>query len=148
MGVFGTIGKIFTTAYSILKTAIPILSVFRQSIPEIDNVMDNLEDGLENVGNEADSYLDEHKETIEALALYSQKAEVLFAEIRFLCNDLLRFSQVESPDTITYAEAEVLYGRIASVRQRIAAVGGENADELMKALVSATAKVDQLKKAN
>ena len=101
----GTIAKIATTAYTIMKTALPILEALRPAVKEIDETFALIEKGIAKGGVAADDFLDRNLDSILVLESVSQKGIEVFSQFAELSYKLRHYSQTATPDTITEAEA-------------------------------------------
>ena len=101
----GTVAKIATTAYTIIKTALPILQALRPAVDEIDDAFGFIEEKILEGGVAADDFLDRNLGTIIALERVSLKGVEVFSQFNELAVKLRVFSQEETPDTINDEEA-------------------------------------------
>ena len=123
--LIGTVAKIATTAYSIIKTALPILEALRPAVKEIDETFAKIEAGIATGGVAADDFLDRNLATIDTLESVSAKGVQVFGKFNTLAVKLRQYSQVDTPDTITEAEALDLGKELYELRGLFASWGPE-----------------------
>ena len=123
--LIGTVAKIATTAYSIIKTALPILEALRPAVREVDEVFAKIEQGIASGGIVADDFLDRNLDSIDMLESVSAKGVEVFTRFNELAVKLRVFSQVETPDTITEQEALILGTDLINLRMLFSGWGPE-----------------------
>jgi hypothetical protein len=106
--LIGTVSKIATTAYAIIKTALPILQALRPAVDEVDEAFKYVEAKIAGGGVAADDFLDRNIEAIKAIEHATGKGVVVMGQLNALAEKLYLFSQIETPDEITPEEAEEL----------------------------------------
>jgi hypothetical protein len=101
----GTVAKVATTAFTIIKTALPILKALRPAVDEIDKAFGFIEEKILEGGVAADDFLDRNLPAVIALERVSLKGVEVFTQFNELAVKLRVYSQEETPDTITDEEA-------------------------------------------
>jgi len=123
MSIFGTIiGAIGTAAkaisyvagkiYSVGTVLLPIISAFRQVSPDVDRIVGKLEDVLEMGEAQADDLLDRNVDLLEDMESFGVDLQAAGAALKDVAETALLFSQEETPDEITPAEAAILGQKI------------------------------------
>ena len=123
--LLSTVSKIATTAYAIVKTALPILEALRPAVREVDEVFAKIEQGISSGGIVADDFLDRNLDSIDMLESVSAKGIEVFTRFNELATKLRVFSQVETPDTITEQEALILGTDLINLRMLFSGWGPE-----------------------
>lgn len=106
--IWNTLTRIFVITKSVLAVAHPILKGLRQNIPEINSILQKFEDGIAQGGIEADNFLDRNLDTLVKIKDVSADGVAVMHQLGSICDRLILFSQVETPDTITPQEAETI----------------------------------------
>lgn len=115
--IISTVAKYATTAYSIIKTALPILEALRPAVQEVDEIFGKIEEGIAEGGVVADDFLDRNLPAIQALERVSGRGVEVFTQFNLLASKLEKFSQVETPDSITEEEAIELATDLYNLKQ-------------------------------
>lgn len=131
-----TITKVFAVAKAVIEVAGPIVQGLRKSIPAVNEILTKFEDNVEKGGEGADNYLDRNLGVIGAVGGYADRGIYALTNLKELCNDLVTYSQVETPDTITPEEAQKIVKKMAMFREAWGSLDDSGA-ELEKALKAA-----------
>jgi hypothetical protein len=137
--VFTAIGKIVAKAYGAVsfvvgigKQMVPFVRAARELSPDLDRVVDRIEAQVTAGGDAADDWIDRNVEAVRALDNFFSELVVAGQAGREVTALALRFSQAETPDTITPRETETLVLAVAALRAALADLG--TADDLEKML--------------
>ena len=134
--IVGVLGKVVGVAGAVLKIAKPIVYALRDAVPEVGRALGFIETALEAGAAEADDIIDRNMPSILALEKVSGRGVVVMQQLNLLAVDLRKFSQEQSPDTITEEEAAVLIARLKIVVEQVAEWGPELNDAAL--LIEAT----------
>ena len=131
--IVGILGKVVGIAATVVRVAKPIVYALRDAIPEVGRALGFVEEALAAGAEEADEILDRNLPAIAALEMVSARGVVVMQELNLLAVDLRVFSQEQTPDRITEAEAAILLDRLKVVVQQVTDWGPEldKAAELM-----------------
>ena len=102
--------------YKIGAIALPIIKQLRPAVSEIDAICDRVEAALAKGEVGADQFLDRNLQAIKDTSEVLADSIALFHEMRATCDDLVTFSQIETPDAITPQEAAKIGERINTIR--------------------------------
>lgn len=130
MGIFGSIISVIGTAakavayiagkvYSVGKILLPIISAFRQASPQVDAIVDKLEDVLEMGESQADDFLDQNVDLLYDMEAFGGDLQAAGAALKDVAETAMLFSQEETPDTITPAEAAILGAKIKTLGEAL-----------------------------
>ena len=133
MSLRSTLGNIARTAWKLGTILLPILRALREVSPDVDRVMDTIDEVMVEGGDVADDFFDRNLETIQSMKGFGNGLADLGVEISALCDRIILASQVDSPETITLPEAQVIGERVLRVKDKIAALVSGTV-ELEKAL--------------
>lgn len=133
--IIGAVSKVATTAYGIIKTALPILEALRPAVDEVDEAFVYIENQIAAGGVAADDFLDRNIDAIQKLESMSARGAVLFSQLNGIAAKLRIYSQEQTPDTITEEEAIALGEAFLQIRQTIKGWSAE-VDEAIVALKS------------
>lgn len=114
------------TVYKIAAIALPIIKALRQSSTEVDAVCDRIDAAVLKGEVAADDFFDRNLDTLRSIKEIAADSVALFHELGALCDDAITFSQVDTPDQITPAEAQKLAQRLDTIRvlaKRVATKG-------------------------
>jgi cell division septum initiation protein DivIVA len=115
MNFLGSIGSIFAKAFGVVKVAVgigvkllPFVKAAREMSPEVDAFLDNVEQRVQEGGEEADDFLDRNQPTLQAMqGFYAELAVVARTGEAWVAYALL-VSQTETPDSVDPGEAKEL----------------------------------------
>jgi len=123
-GIVNTVTKVVTGVYGIIKIALPILKSMRPASNEVDEAFKYVEQKIASGGIAADDFLDRNLETIQAINTAAGHGIAYLRQLHIVTDKLIRYSQLETPDTLTPAEVEDLGREIVKFRE-LSAVQGE-----------------------
>lgn len=113
MSVFKVLGSIAKTAWKVGGILLPIVRVFRQSSPEVDEFFDKVDDAIDVGGAELDDFFDRNMGTIDDMEGFSREAATCFTDLEGLCQ---RIRVAAADDAVTPVEAQALGEYLASVK--------------------------------
>lgn len=134
MSVFSVIGSIAVKVWGIGKVLLPILEAFRAASPAVDDALDKVEDILEEGGEVADDFLDRNLRTLEDMREFFQDMQAAGVAGQAFMEQAITYSQVESPDQLTPAEAQTLAVMLPHLKDTLRAL--VTREDLGKALAS------------
>lgn len=135
--IVGGAAKVFTVGRSIITAALPILKALRPAVDEVDEAFTYIEEKIAAGGEAADDFLDANIDLIEKIHGSLGDAVVYLLQAQVVTGKLITYSQEQSPDTITDAEAIDLGRELVKFRE-LAPAFRASSDAAMEAAASFT----------
>ena len=116
MSIFGFLGGILKKVWDVGKILLPIVEAFRAASPEVDRVLDKIDDIIDEGGEVADDFFDRNLPTINGMLEFYRDMQVVGLSGEDFMEEVIIASQTETPDEITPEEVENL-GKLLMVHK-------------------------------
>lgn len=119
MSIFGFLGGIFAKILSIGQVLLPIIEAFRAASPDVDKVLDKVDHIIEEGGEAADDFFDRNLDTIYGMREFYRDMQIAGATGEAFIDSAIQASQVDTPDSITPEEAQLVGAKLLTHKDAI-----------------------------
>ena len=119
MGVFSFIGKIAGVAVHVVTKLLPLAELLKDLIPGLKNPIEDIEELVDNAGELADDFIDNHRSEFEAIRNFGKELSDVGLGVEMLADEVLRSAD---DDEVTINELERMKQRLTQLLSKLHAL--------------------------
>ena len=120
MSIFSGFQNVVRTVLRIGGLIVPALRALRPFSDEIDNAFEQIDGAVAAGGEAADDFFDRNMGAIGDIREVGIDLQAVGLKIEETCDEIVKATQVETPDTITIEEGEAILERSNEIRKALA----------------------------